>query len=397
MNLKRRHSWALLMVLVFCLLFTGVRDATSEVVFGRRIPEFREVFVKLFRATAEQMSMEQLKTTAAQLSERERDAIGAFLGEEGLAAVMEGLPADKRKFLDEQYKAHGQPSPGDDFQKLFPRILPVTSNNLTREQLGRVLDQLTEEDIASQSFYLGEEGRARVFTEMTPDRTLEILNRTADWVLIETGKRAYESIRDYTCILYKQERLGGRLQDTEKILLKFREKPHSIYMKWLEGPWAGRELVYNEELLGRGRVRVRESGVLGLIPVTIPVESEIAKRGSNHVVTEIGLKYLLYMIEKDYRRAEPRGHLKQINHGYQELDGTKVFVTESILPRDRRLGYYCYRMIHYIDFIRSLEIRADVYNWNDELYESYYYTEIKINQGLTSRDFDPANPDYNLR
>jgi len=78
------------------------------------------------------------------------------------------------------------------------------------------------------------------------------------------------------------------------------------------------------------------------------------------------------------------------------VDGRKVFKTESILPQDPVKGYYCYRMEHYIDFIRSLEIKAVIYRWDNQLYESYTYTQIKINSGLTDRDFDPENPDYDL-
>jgi len=216
-------------------------------------------------------------------------------------------------------------------------------------------------------------------------------------VFIDTGKRKYKLISDYTSIMYKQERLGNKLQDVEKILVKFREKPKGIYMKWLDGPWKGRELVYSDKALGVGKVRVRESGILGIIPVTLPVDSEIAKRGSNHMVTEIGLKNLLDMIEFDYRKAAPKGELTRKNHGIVDVDGHKVFKQESILSKDKSKGYYCYRMIHYIDYLRSLEIQAEVFNWDNELQESYLYTQIKLNAGLTDRDFDPSNPDYDLK
>ncbi|MFO8057281.1 MAG: DUF1571 domain-containing protein [bacterium] len=370
--------------------------AVPESCYGHELPGFRSVFICLFRITADEMSMEQLRTTSSDLTDEERASISYYLGYEGHNQVKKGLPKQKQEFLDEKYQLHSQVTPDYDFKKLFPHILAVSNNNLTKEQYINTLERLTPEQIASQSFYMGPEGRKTFFTEMTEDRVEILLNHTPQWVILETGMRTYEDIRSYSSILYKQERLGDKLQGKEKILLKYREKPRSIYMKWLDGPWKGRELVYNEALLGKGKVRVRESGALGIIPVTLSVDSAIAQRGSNHKVTEIGLKNLLDMIDENYRAATPNNDLERKNHGIEQLDGHNVYVMESVLPDDRSKGYYCHRIFHYIDYIRSLEIKARIYTFGNELYETYYYTRIKINPGLTDNDFDPDNPDYDL-
>ncbi len=384
-------------LILLLLTVAGSRGhAGLDSCYGHDIPSFRSVFIHLFRTTVDQMSMEQLQTTSIQFTDQERAAISYYLGIDGHNKVKQGLPEEKQKFLDEKYQLHSQVSPDYDFKKLFPHLLAVSNNNLTKKQYRKTLESLTPEQIASQSFYMGPEGRKVLFTEMTSDRVKILLNHTPQWVILETGMRTYADIRGYTSILYKQERIDDELQGKEKIFLKYREHPHSIYMKWLDGPWKGRELVYNESLLGKGKVRVRESGALGILPVTLPVDSAIAQRGSNHKVTEIGLKNLLDMIEENYRAAEPNNDLDRKNHGFQDLDGHKVYVMESILPDDPSKGYYCHRMFHYIDFKRSLEIKARIYTFGNKLYESYYYTRIKINPGLTDNDFDPDNPDYDL-
>jgi hypothetical protein len=386
------------------LLSLPIAAGDKDQVFGHEIPEFREVFLKLFKLQVNIMSMDQLKTTSAQLSDKERAAISYYLGEEGHAKAREGLPEDKQAFLDEKYETHTEITPEHDFKKMFPHVLAVANNNLTAAQLKETLAGLAPEDIASQSFYLGEAGRRALFTEMTQDRVEIILDQTADWAILETGKRKYDKISDYTCILYKKEWLGDKYegrdgleeQGVEKMLLKFRDKPLGIYAKWLDGPWKGREALYSEKSLGVGKLRVKESGILGVLPVTLPVDSELAMRGSNHMLTEIGMKYLIDLIEFNYRRAKKAGHVKRKNHGIVDVDGHKCYKMESILPLDPSLDYYCYHMTHYIDYIRSLEIKVEVYIWDDSFYESYYYTQIKLNPGLTDRDFDPENPDYNL-
>ena len=77
-------------------------------------------------------------------------------------------------------------------------------------------------------------------------------------------------------------------------------------------------------------------------------------------------------------------------------DGRDVYQMESVLPKDPEAGYYCHRIVLYLDFMRSFPIGAEVYDFDNQLRESYFYTEIKLNPGLTDRDFDPKNPEYRL-
>lgn len=379
------------------LVGEGLQAQKGERCFGHVIPPFKEVFIKILRVGQQQMSVGQLEKIASALSAQERSAIADYLGEEGAKQVNQGLPAEKQKHFAKWYPRSGEAMSDSQFKPLYPNIISVINNESTVDQVKTVVSNLTAEDLASQSFFLGEDGRRTLFSKISTEKIQVILEHTEDWVLIETGKRKYKTIAQYTCIFYKQERVGGKWQDREKILLKFREKPLAMYLKWLDGPYTGREVLYNEAVFGPTKVRVRESGLLGVIPVTIPLDSELAKRGTNHLVTEIGLKYLLFMIERDYVKAMPKGDLKRVNHGIVTLDKIKVFKTESILPRDPKLGYYCHRIIHYIDYLASLEIQAEIFNHQNLIQEIYYYTNIKINPGLTDNDFDPNNPKYGLK
>ncbi len=386
-------------VTIAAVLLSPAIEAGKDNPFGHDIPDFREVFLKLFKSQVELMSMDQLKTSSSQLTDKERAAISYYLGEEGHAQTKEGLDEEKQKFLDEKFLAHAQIEEDKDFAGLFPNILAIGNNNMNLDQMKETINRLSPEEIASMSFFMGEDGRKKLFSSMSLDRVQVILDATEDWVLIETGKRKYKQINTYTCILYKIERIDGELQGEEKILLKYREKPKAIYMKWLphpSSPWVGREALYNERILGAGKVRVREKGILGVIPVTLPIDSEIAKRGTNHVITETGLKYLLDLIEENYRKANPNGDVEDKNYGIVDVDGHKVYKRENILSRDKSKGYYCYRLMNYIDFTRSLEIKAETWNHDNEYSESYLYTQIQINPDLTENDFDPENPDYSL-
>lgn len=363
--------------------------------YGHDVPPFREVFPKLFRLGLELMTAEQVKQAVASLPEAQRNALGDFLGEEGIAKLAEGIDESKREIVLASYSKKGTTSDAD-FVRAYPDIMVRLHNSLNPDQVKRFIEGLSSEEIASQSFFFGNEGRERVFSGLRDDAIRAVLDRTADWVFLETGKRALAALPTYGCTLIKQERVGKKLQKPETIELKYRESPKAIYMKWLAGPFKGRELVYNTALMGPDKLRVREGGVLGIVPVTIALDAPVARRGTNHLVSEVGFSHLLTLIEKDYVKASPRGHIERVNRGFETLDGRKTYKVESILPRDAKLGYYCYRMTHWTDYLRGVEIKSEVFNFQDELQEAYYYKDVNLAPGFTDADFDPKNKEYHL-
>ncbi len=63
---------------------------------------------------------------------------------------------------------------------------------------------------------------------------------------------------------------------------------------------------------------------------------------------------------------------------------------------------FLYHMVKvYIDTEHNLPIRFEAYEWPRagrpaELVEEYTYSDLKLNVGLTGRDFDPANKGYSF-
>ncbi|MFH2007091.1 MAG: DUF1571 domain-containing protein [bacterium] len=356
---------------------------------------FRSLFPRLFRKGVEVMSVAQLAAVAQALPEATRQAVADFLGPEGVAAVAEDLPPDKAELLVSAYPAAGdldrQP-----FVDHYPAVMLATNEQLTTEQLTTVLQALGPVDLLSQSLFLGVRGRRHVLGRLRREQVEAILDHSDDWVLLETARDALTSYGQYRCVLEKQERVGGKLQGLERIELKTRQTPRAIYMRWIGGLWKGRQALYNEAVLGPGKVRVRESGLLGVVPITLAVDSALAGRGTNHRITEVGLHHLVALLEQDYVRAQPRGHLERVNHGLVELDGRPVYKIESRLPPDPALGYYCHRVVHYTDYVNAIDVKAEVYDFEDRLKETFHYRELTVDPGLTDHDFDPKNRAYRL-
>jgi hypothetical protein len=361
------------------------------------VPPFREVFPHLFRLGVQALSVAQLRAVAAALPADTRRAVAGFLGEVGVAAVAEDVDPDKAQVLAQSYPLAEAPEPDPAaFASLYPQVMVATNRALDRDQLRQVLGGLSAAEKASQSLFLGVAGRREVFAALDPEHVRLILDHTADWVLIESAKDALQSYERYTALLEKRERVKGKLQPLERIHLKARQTPRAFYMKWGDGLFKGREVLYNETVLGPGRIRVREAGLLGVLPVTLDVAGALTGRGTNHLATEVGLHHMVALLDQDHDRAAAAGHLERINHGLVTLDGRPVYKMESRLPRNPRLGYYCHRVVHYTDYLAAVDVKAEVYDFDDRLHEELHYRELDAAPGLTEADFDPKNRAYRL-
>lgn len=389
-----------LILLTVALLFTFLSAPSGNALESRikgKLPSIEEVFAKLFSASIRIFSLDQLKKESTLLSEEERCSMINFLGKERLLKAIEGLDADKKNFLTDEYmKLIGKGDLGKNFRKFLPRILAINANIMSVEQVKQSLKSLDEAEMGTLTIYMGNDGLKVLFNNANRDKHEAIMSSTPDWVILEMGLLKYDTIKDYTATMLKQEKIGGKMQGVETIELKYRVKPTAIYAKWINGPFKGRECLYNSSVSTKN-IRVRESPPFSIVPVTVPLDSLIAKRGTNHLFTEVGLGYMLELILRDYLKASPVGDLTRKDIGVQEIDGKPVFVMESTLKKNPKQNYYCHRLTHYIDYINSFEVKVEVYDWNNQMFEMFTYLKIRENAGLKDIDFDQNNPAYKLK
>lgn len=196
----------------------------------------------------------------------------------------------------------------------------------------------------------------------------------------------------YTAIFHKQERIKGKLRREETILFKFR-KPFNIYMKWIDRPYRGRELIYVQ---GRNenRIRAHEGGILGLFTVNLDPLGATVMRDNRHPITESGLHNLVDLIAEQVRKGIGAGEFESRDLGEEVVYGRKTRKMEGIFPRDEGKGYYCSRTVVNLDMEMKIPIKVLIYDWDDRIVESYGYEDLVLNAGLTDADFDPENPEY---
>jgi len=222
--------------------------------------------------------------------------------------------------------------------------------------------------------------------------------KTKAWEIIQQAEKAYAAVDDYIAVFEKQERVDGELKPPERFLLKFK-KPFCVYIKWLErGPAYGMELIYVQ---GRNndKILVHAGGLADVVMPTIEIDvhGTIAMKGNRHPITECGIGYFLERYSRDFKRADLEGEMEVFCQGVRQIDGRAAEEVEIYLyPHQAGHNYYCYRSVVYFDVENKLPIRMLFYDWENELIESYAYINLKVNTGLTDKDFDPKNSEYNF-
>ncbi len=215
--------------------------------------------------------------------------------------------------------------------------------------------------------------------------------RLAKGALAEMDAR----VQDYSATFVKVERMNGKQGAPQKMELRVRHQPFSVYMKFIT-PNPGQEALYvanqnDGKLVAMGSGWKRRFGKINLDP-----EGAMAMKDQRYPITKAGIKNLtaeLVMIaEQDVKYAEC-----EVRHAGAKIAGRPATMIESIHPVPRKNFRYHKAQI-FIDNELRLPVAYRAYSWPAEaggepiLEEQYTYTDIKINNGFTDADFSPEGP-----
>ena len=220
---------------------------------------------------------------------------------------------------------------------------------------------------------------------------------------LELAKRSLASldkIEDYTCTFVKRERVGGDLLDEERLAMKVRHQPFSVYMRFVQPEsLAGQEAIY---VKGRndGKLFAHTTGLKGQIAGTMSLDPTgfLAMRNNRYPITNAGMKNLVTLLIQLGQRKDLLQDCRVEFDDDGKIGDRHCQLIEISNPRpvdDFRLA----KAKIWLDRERNVPLGFESWEWPKRgkeavLAERYQYLEVKLDQGLTDRDFDPANPDY---
>jgi hypothetical protein len=212
-----------------------------------------------------------------------------------------------------------------------------------------------------------------------------------------------KNVKDYTCTVVKQERIGGTLNPPEFMAAKIRQQPFSAYLRFLRPEEAkGREVIYVAGA-NEGNLVAREgSGFRRAIGfVLLKPAGLVAMQDNRYPITELGISNLIdRLIEvgrQDRKYAESEVHF----YKNAKVNGRVCTLIEASHPVPRA-NFRFHKARIYIDDELHVPIRYEAYQWPKQpggeppLDEAYTYLDLKLNVGLTDADFDYRNQVYHF-
>jgi hypothetical protein len=211
--------------------------------------------------------------------------------------------------------------------------------------------------------------------------------------LVAQARQAFQGVRDYSCLLIKQERVRGSLLPENLIELQMRNQPFSVSMRWLApNDDAGQEVCYVE---GRNNnmMRVRGNGIKRIAGFnSISPRDPRVFEHSSHVITETGIGNVINKLGRAWE-AERSANKTQVRNAEYEYNKRRCIRVEAV--RTDRATCPHYRTVVYFDKENHLPIRVELYDWprsggnpTGDLMECYSYANLRLNPGLPDAVFN---------
>jgi hypothetical protein len=211
--------------------------------------------------------------------------------------------------------------------------------------------------------------------------------------LLAQARTAYAKVQDYSCTLISRERIGGRLTPNNIVLMKVKERPFRVYLRWTEPrSQAGQEVCY---ATGRyqGEMRVHPNGILSTLGwVTLSPDDPRARKTSQHRITEAGISNLIGRFEAGWAEERRLGQT-QVRIGTYEYNRRRCVRVETTHPTNANGRLLAWRNVVYFDKETKLPIRLECYDWPrsrgqpGEMIEVFSYINVRLNPGLPDADF----------
>lgn len=215
--------------------------------------------------------------------------------------------------------------------------------------------------------------------------------RLAKAALAEIDQR----VQDYSATFTKVERLSGKRGAPQKMEIRVRHQPFSVYMKFIT-PTPGQEVLFVENENNGNLVALGSGWKRRFGKVNLPPDGAMAMRGQRYPITKAGIKNLTAELVEIASQDVKYGEC-EVRHGSAKIDGRPATMIESIHPVARKNFRYHKAQI-FIDNELRLPVAYRAYSWPAQaggqpiLEEQYTYTNLKINNGFTDEDFSPEGP-----
>lgn len=198
----------------------------------------------------------------------------------------------------------------------------------------------------------------------------------------------------YTATFYQQIHKHGTLRERDRMQLKIRHEPYSVYLDWAD---KGQQVLYVEGA-NDGRMLARRTRGLLQRTVKLPPTSRIAMMDALQPVTDVGLLRLVQKARRELKECPSRNGVECGPPAAAEVAGQKSRkFTLNFASTEIHTAYSRCEVCFRED--APVPICISCYGWTDDgrpgdLLEHYLYEDVRSDAALTEVDFDPGNEAY---
>ena len=214
--------------------------------------------------------------------------------------------------------------------------------------------------------------------------------------MIAEARAAYGSLRDYACVLVRQEVVGGKLRPEQMAELRVRTQPLGMNLA-VTTPKAnaGEEISYLPTRFA-AKLRYKAPGLDGIKYgyQTVLADEPRLLANSRHTIADTGLLATIDRAEKAVATEKKLNHPVQILVADYTFAGRPVTRFEVFAEKLHPFRY-AYRWVIFVDKSTKLPVRFEAYDQpkpggasSGELLEVHSFVGIKANAGLLDAAFN---------
>jgi outer membrane lipoprotein-sorting protein len=207
------------------------------------------------------------------------------------------------------------------------------------------------------------------------------LAKTDHIKMLEWSMALYDqNVKDYSAVLHKQERIGGKLIKPQQIAFWFKEKPYSLLMKWEKNAVSIDKLLYVEGQ-ENGNMYVHPTAPFAWIKsVKRKPRCKEALKGSLKTADEFGFYRNMQYLHKVLTKAQNSKSVQM-----RLLGTSNVYGRDTIAMEASFTGSDCQykKIIMHFGTENILPLALAFYDRSGGLYSSYAFSNLKINTGMT--------------
>jgi Protein of unknown function (DUF1571) len=201
-----------------------------------------------------------------------------------------------------------------------------------------------------------------------------------------------ENISGYEMIMLKQERLGGQLQPSEEIEVRYRTKPHSVVLKWLKGQRKANIALFVEGE-NKNMLLINPAGIAGRLVKVVErdPEGEDAKQSGRYSMREFGLRATMQRTLDGFIRARARGTSKMQYLGIlkvKELNDRLCYAFKRIDAEPQEDGFTDVTV--YIDKENWIQVGTLLKADDGKVIAEYLFRDIHLNPTFKPEQFTRA-------